>query len=214
MDMSLQYCFNYFTPRIPEFSRLLADFRGQPDVSFLEIGAFEGLSAAWFLYEILSGAGASLTCIDPWVYYPELLADEAKLMEFQAEAHFDYNTSWAVAQSGASLIKCKGTAEMVLPTLLTNSFQMVYIDGSHRSRDVLADMVLSWRLLSDNGLLLCDDYDYHRFLDPLWSPRPAIDAFLYCYQGFYELLQKNRLVVIRKREQQGRHQPRPTLTPC
>ena len=44
----------------------------------------------------------------------------------------------------------------------------IYIDGSHEAPDVLADLVLAFRLLSGGGVVLCDDY--------LWSPEEPADA--------------------------------------
>src|SRR5206468_651218 len=40
---------NWFTDRIIYWSELLKEFKGKPDVNYLEIGTFEGRSALWML---------------------------------------------------------------------------------------------------------------------------------------------------------------------
>ena len=37
-------------------------------------------------------------------------------------------------------------------------FDLVYIDGSHLFEDVFIDFILVWRLLSENGIVIFDDY--------------------------------------------------------
>ena len=47
---------------------------------------------------------------------------------------------------------------MVLRRLPLESFDIIYIDGSHAVNDVLEDAVLSFRLLKPEGILIFDDY--------------------------------------------------------
>jgi len=196
--MQARYHFDFFSARVPIFTRLLSPLQGAPKVRMLEVGSFEGLSASWFLREILTGQGATLTCVDPWVPYPELTAEELQVMQYDAEANFDHNTKLACEASGARLYKHKGCAEDILPGLFPESFDAIYLDGSHQTHHVLADLVFAWRLLKDQGLLFCDDYQHVRFLDPLWTPKLAIDSFLTCYRHHYHLLHKQYMVVLRK----------------
>jgi len=55
---------DYVTVNTERWAALLAPYRGRPDARFLEIGSYEGRSAVWFLEHILTGPGATLTCID------------------------------------------------------------------------------------------------------------------------------------------------------
>jgi predicted O-methyltransferase YrrM len=63
-------------------------------------------------------------------------------------------------------------------------FDMVYIDGSHETPDVLADAVLAYQLLRIGGLMIFDDYVWGAgaSTEPLLTPKLAIDSFLNCYQ--------------------------------
>lgn len=58
-----------------------------------------------------------------------------------------------------------------------NSFDFVYVDGSHRARDVLTDGVMSWNLLKYGGVMAFDDDEWKRGDDEFGWPRRGIDAF-------------------------------------
>jgi hypothetical protein len=58
---------NTFTDRIPSWTRLLGGFRGKPDITYLEIGAFEGRSALWIAENIFTHPTSKLTIIDAFL---------------------------------------------------------------------------------------------------------------------------------------------------
>lgn len=62
-----------------------------------------------------------------------------------------------------------------------SSFDFVYIDGSHRAPDVLADAVLAWPLIRPGGVLAFDDYEWGHALPETERPMIAIEAFLRVY---------------------------------
>lgn len=79
------------------------------------------------------------------------------------------------------------------------SIDFIYVDGSHTTRDVLSDAVLSFDLLKIGGVMAFDDYLWQGYPNqPLLNPKTGIDAFLVCYQGRYELLERDYIVFIRK----------------
>ena len=45
---------NWFTDKIPTWTQILNEFKGNPDITYLEIGTFEGRSALWLLENILT----------------------------------------------------------------------------------------------------------------------------------------------------------------
>lgn len=71
-----------------------------------------------------------------------------------------------IARSRASqrveLVTHKGCSDEHLARLIAGGFRqrfdLVYIDGSHYSHDVLSDAVLSFPLLKVGGHMLFDDY--------------------------------------------------------
>ena len=55
---------DYITPYIPFYNAHLAEFKGKPDVHFLEVGTYEGRTALWFLDNILTHPTSTMTIVD------------------------------------------------------------------------------------------------------------------------------------------------------
>ncbi len=100
-----------------------------------------------------------------------------------------------------------GFSQVLLRGLPLESFDIIYVDGSHVKNDVLEDAVLSWRLLKNGGLMVFDDYrnlgvglDYAGGHGPdVWSPKAAIDPFVQCFERQCEVLHNGRQLIIRKK---------------
>ena len=73
---------------------------------------------------------------------------------------------------------------------------VVYIDGSHKTKDVLQDAVLSWNLLKAGGVMVFDDYGWGSEVHNM--PSVAIESFLQAYQTHYFLLGKGWQVYLQK----------------
>jgi predicted O-methyltransferase YrrM len=91
--------------------------------------------------------------LDPSILYDHVYRSFFSRM---AEVRFDHN----VAVSGASnrVIKITGRSQEILRLLRHASYDVIYIDGSHRAVDVQADASFSWPLLKPSGVLIFDDY--------------------------------------------------------
>jgi len=132
-------------------------------VRYLEIGSFEGGSLA-FVHALLKGQ-VRATAIDPFEAYEEMpTADMSSI-----EARFRTN----VQAIGADVRVLRGQSIAHLPPLVADaeSFELIYVDGSHAAFDVLSDSVLCWRLLTPGGLMIFDDYRWG-------GCKEAIDAFV------------------------------------
>jgi predicted O-methyltransferase YrrM len=115
---------------------------------FLEIGSHEGRSAIWFIENGLDSDG-EITCIDSWIW------------DSKHEKTFDLNVDLCLKTNPTKkVIKLKGSSYFYLASLITQKkeFNLIYIDGSHESKDVITDACLSWYLLKLNGILIFDDY--------------------------------------------------------
>ncbi len=75
---------------------------------------------------------------------------------------------------------------------------MIYIDGSHVAKDVMADALLSWHLLKPEGFLIFDDYAWDHYPDPTLTPRLAIDAFLSMFSQDIQVLHKAYQVIVQR----------------
>ena len=54
------------------WSRVLAEFKGRPELTYLEVGVFEGKSVVWMLENILTDPSSKVTAVD--IFPDELLA--------------------------------------------------------------------------------------------------------------------------------------------
>jgi len=70
----------------------------------------------------------------------------------------------------------------------SNTFDFVYIDGSHTAYDVLQDAILVHPLLKSGGIIIFDDFGWKdpNNLHPTNSPELGIICFYNAYKLFYE----------------------------
>lgn len=152
---------------------------------YLEIGSFEGMSACWM---IENSDVESLVCIDTWSGGEEHINSGIDMSD--VERRFDFNVTRAGegVDREIFLTKLKGESLDKLSELVVQTppvlFDFVYVDGSHRPADVLADAVLGFRLLKVGGFMIFDDYTWYDQTtnDGIRSsPKLAIDAFSSCF---------------------------------
>ncbi len=196
-----QFVADWFSVHIPSWERHFAVFAGKPNIHALEIGSWEGRSACWLLQNILTDPSSRITCVDAFPTQNEYLDEISKRFchlpaDFCVEECFDANIE---AVGGAKKTsKRKGESCRVLRTLPFDSFDLIYIDGSHMASNVLTDAVLSWDLLHVHGLLVFDDYNWSIDRNPIHAPRAAIDAFLSVFAEQYAVLEHGAQVILRK----------------
>lgn len=187
VSRSPEYSFSsdWFSHVIPLWSRHLEAFKGRANVSVLEIGNYEGRSAIWLLDNVLTHPTSSITCVDLFT---------SRL----AEIRFEHNTKF----SGSSdrITKIKGRSQEVLKLFRECSYDIVYIDGSHRAADVHVDALLSWDLLKPGGIMIFDDYGWEPQKPPEDRPEKAIDAFLNEFGPRIEILHKGYQVIVRRKD--------------
>ena len=177
-------------PHAENWNRWLGKFKGRPCTA-IEVGSWEGRSARWFLDNILTNEQSRLVCIDTWEGGEEHRANG-----------IDCSVTWPnfksnMAEYGGKVLPIKGRSEDGLRKAFCFRADFIYIDGSHMAADVLSDSVLAWPLLKDSGVLIFDDYRWE-FKGALSEPMIAIDAFLQCYRGRYNLLGIGYQVAIEK----------------
>ena len=130
--------------------------------SILEIGSWEGRSACWFLETYPE---ATITCVDTFEGSPEHSGmDVAGIRERFLKNTRPYWDRITVKQ---------GHSSRELYGLKPESFDVIYVDGSHEEDDTLMDLILSFGLLKPGGVLLIDDYGGVSFP----GVRKAVDKF-------------------------------------
>jgi predicted O-methyltransferase YrrM len=174
---------DWFTVRIPKWTEILEPFKGKPNLHYLEIGVHEGRSALWMLENILTHPTARITCLDIFVVkdtYDRFLAN-LKLSGFEDKTTI-----------------IKGKSQTTLRSLPFDSYDIVYIDGSHVAPDVLLDAALSWDLLKRGGIMIFDDYMWEWELPPQERPKIAIEAFLRIFKNELQVLHQEYQIIIKK----------------
>ncbi|MBL8629013.1 MAG: class I SAM-dependent methyltransferase [Rhodospirillaceae bacterium] len=180
-----EYTNDWFEQNVPVWDVLIPQYEPQ---KFLEIGSYEGRSVCYLIEKFATKGPIEIDCIDTWAGGVE--HGEIKMSD--VERRFDKNI--AIAQSkvpnAARVTKHKTFSHIAMAELIAagraNSFDVVYIDGSHQAPDVLSDCVMGFHLLRVGGLMICDDYVWS--MEPIGSqdslnmPKPAIDAFLNMFQ--------------------------------
>lgn len=104
-----------------------------------------------------------------------------------------------VAASGVSekVTSIKGFSQIELRKMPLDSYDIIYIDGSHENHDTLEDAVLSWRLLKSGGVLIFDDYGRR---EPQFSaPKSGIDTFFRFFGDKFIVLHNDHQVFLKKK---------------
>ena len=134
----------------------------------LEVGSWMGASMLTWAAAIdrfIAGEGEILA-VDTWAPYlaaDDINADGAYRIMDRAAA---VDLAYAVFRHNASCVSKKvrvdhlrGRSKDVLSMLRERAFDIVYIDGSHYSADVVADLAEGKRLVAEGGLLCGDDLE-------------------------------------------------------
>ena len=158
---------DWFTGYIPAWKTTFEKTKIPENI--LEIGSFEGRSTCW----LLENTKAHITCVDTWEGSDEHTPEHKDgLFERFRENIEPYKDRVTVRRgfSGEVLRKfeCKPT------------FDFIYIDGSHYSKDVLEDAILAWRLIQPGGVIIFDDFNWTiegTELRDIRNPRAGIETF-------------------------------------
>lgn len=189
------YSNDWFSHNIPNWERLLADYKGKPDLNFLEVGCYEGKATYWLCKNILTDQTSKITVVDTFEGSIEHRDGHANTDFSQVERNFRENLAEFVPDKVDIF---RSESQKYLRDINGDVFDFIYIDGSHTAPDVLEDGVLAWRLLKKGGVMIFDDYAWDAYKEPELNPRLAVDSFLAVMAGKYTLLLKEYQVAIKK----------------
>lgn len=133
----------------------------------LEIGSWAGGSTITFAEAIkkYNAGRGKVMAVDAWQSFhgdehiekPSLIAMEKALKEGKIFDLFLHNIKSAGV---ANLVEVKrGWSKDILPALPRESFDLVFIDGSHFYKDVLSDLQNSSVLVKNGGVICGDDLE-------------------------------------------------------
>lgn len=167
---------DWFSPNIPNLTRLFAGFKGDNAPQILEIGAFEGKSTVWFLDNVQD---CFVTTIDTWMGGKDHDPNNPEINWKTVKDNFDHNVK------GKNIKVIHTTSFEALMNIYRHQqsqFDFVYVDGSHTAADVNLDLILSFKLLKTGGLIYCDDYLWGFNEFPVYDcPKLGIDSFVNVY---------------------------------
>jgi predicted O-methyltransferase YrrM len=174
--------------------------------NILELGCYEGVSSIWFLSNLMDNPDSKLYCVDTWegsVEYNNVNFNNVynKFIS-NIKIHKNYirnpkNIIINKSRTDIFLLKINNLNQ----SLVCNNclmFDIIFIDASHDSRDVIMDSILSWRLLKVEGILIWDDYIWNKMPAENERPKLAIDSFLLMFEGNYTILSKTTQLIVKK----------------
>jgi len=179
----MEFTADWFSHNIPIWEKIILQRLPSGPRKWLELGSYEGRSAAWVLDNVIRDNADELVCVDRWY-------------TAGTEARFDANVGSRVTKIN------KDCSQTLFDFIAANrEFDVIYIDGDHDGRVTLENAVLAWRVLKDNGLLVFDDYHFKSLL--IHAPgridtNRGIDAFLSTYYLNMRVLYHNWQVIIEK----------------
>ena len=185
-----------FSRHVTLWDKKLSEYKNKEDLSYLEIGVFEGSSLFWMLENILTNPTAKAVAVDPFFdheEYPDIFYSNLKASGFDEKVTI-----------------IKGLSQVEVRKLPLNKFDIVYIDGSHIGKDVLADLVNCWFVLKVGGIMICDDYKetaeklqlrkWHKNVgeSSMHPPKPAVDCFVDLFEDEIQIVHCDRQIMLKK----------------
>ena len=194
-DKGFEFTSTWASNNIPFVAPLLRDFAAKrpagETIRYMEIGAYEGRNLAfmdWLLPDRLA-----VTVIDPW--FDEALNPEEKY--HAVEPRFRRNVA---KLNFTGLSTRKGFSTYELPKMLEGgeTFDLIYVDGSHTAWAVMVDLAYCAALLDIGGMMVLDDYWHHE--SEIGGPgvKQAVDRFHGVFRDYFEITAVYRQVALTK----------------
>lgn len=148
--------------------------RDEP-VKVLEIGAFDGVSANLMLDLLFPHPESEIHCVDPYLPDPTTPQVSSTTRDvFLRNIETGGHEGRIFLYEGLS---AEVLAWMIAGEGFWESFDFIYVDGSHVPAAALTDAVMGWYLLKPGGILGFDDYELKSEQQKWRRPNVGIDAF-------------------------------------
>ncbi|CAG0947330.1 hypothetical protein ANRL1_03961 [Anaerolineae bacterium] len=157
---------DWTSDRLPLWLPHVKHLIGRENVNALEIGAFEGRSTVWMLEHILTHPSCVIVCVDPFRVNPKFGAQWTDYLPRFVENTTPYRDRIRILQAFSQDVTDETLLELSL-----NRFDLIYVDGSHETADVLRDAYLALHVSAPGAVIVFDDYAWD-------SERLAVDQWL------------------------------------
>ena len=179
---------DWFSHNIPVWEFILnKEINYQKKIKYLEIGSYEGRSAVHICEKFKN---AQVTIVDQYIEY-----DEIKRYIKNQNLERVYETL------KENLINFKDRVEIYRISSKKffhnnkKKFDLIYIDGSHKSNDVKEDFLNSVRILEDDGIIILDDFVWNHYENICDNPIGGILPVLEKNDDLKIISASNQLIV-------------------
>jgi predicted O-methyltransferase YrrM len=124
--------------------------------NILEIGSHTGKPTSWFLNNLCNNPESLVYALNT-----REDTDGNNINYLKIDQEFEHNTQ--KTNKTKQLIIIKNNPSNVLDnSLLYNKYNIIFINASHKTTNIMNESILSWQLLEDKGILIFDDYKYDK----------------------------------------------------
>lgn len=170
------------------FEKFLIPIYINKEFNYLEIGCFEGMATCWILENFSKAQVFVIDTFEGGAEHKGMDLSGLKERFIQNIRPWKNRVHLLIGRS-IDILRIRRWDE---------TFDVIYIDGSHIACDVLSDALLSWFLLKKGGLIIFDDYEWLGGKNEIECPKLGINCFLNCFKGQYEILEQKYQIIIRK----------------
>jgi predicted O-methyltransferase YrrM len=164
---------DYFSSHAYNFYYYLSKLKS--NFNYLEIGSYEGNSAIFIASQFKD---SKINCVDNWTSTEEYI-DHISFSK--VEENFNFNI-----EDFKNINKIKKSSDEFFKNN-NEMFDVVYVDGHHLGLQVFKDCNNAWKILNNDGYLICDDYIWKFYPNINENPCYAINKFLKNIDGSYNI---------------------------
>jgi hypothetical protein len=165
---------DWFSHNIPIWDFFLKkEINLKKKIQYLEIGSYEGRSAVYICSEFKN---FFVTAVDPFLNYEEI---KTYINDFDMEKKYEILKKNLNLFSENTKIHRLTSDEFFIKN--NKKFDVIYIDGSHKSNDVKNDFLNAIKVINQNGLIILDDLTWQHYKNLVDNP----------FFGIFSVLKEN-----------------------
>jgi hypothetical protein len=135
-------------------------------INYLEIGVLHGSNLLQVINILLKHPLSKAYAIDPWIDYDEYSEYKKDTTQYDNESNFNIcmnniknhaNAKQAPYMHNNKLTIIRDMSDNAIPKLEDNFFDIIYIDGNHKTEFVYNDATNVLSKLKNGGILIFDD---------------------------------------------------------
>lgn len=136
-----------------EIKKLLFNYVNKSSINkILEIGSYEGASACFFSDHLLDNEQSHIICVDPFS-----INDTTSPLNNNTKTFFLNNIKKSKNYNKV-LVEEMYSTDFYKKNNNRNTFNFIYIDGSHLLHDIITDFNNCLQIIEYNGIIWMDDY--------------------------------------------------------